>query len=37
VALLGLRRGVQEDTAAAGTEPASRQPGDEPDADLAWR
>ena len=37
VALLGLRRGVQEDTEAAGAEPASQPPGDDPDADLAWR
>jgi len=37
VALLGLRRGLQEDTEAAGTEPPARQPGDDPDADLAWR
>jgi EmrB/QacA subfamily drug resistance transporter len=37
VALLGLRRGVQEDTEAAVTQPASKQPGDDPDADLAWR
>jgi MFS family permease len=37
VALLGLRRGVQEDTEAPETEPARRQPGDDPDADLARR
>jgi EmrB/QacA subfamily drug resistance transporter len=37
VALLGLRRGVQEDTEAPRTEPARRQPGDDPDADLARR
>ena len=30
VALLGLRRGVQEDTEAPKTEPARRQPGDDP-------
>ena len=37
VALFGLRRGVQEDTETAAAEPASQQPGDGPDADLAWR
>ena len=37
VALLGLKRGLQEDTEAPKTEPARRQPGDDPDADLARR
>ena len=37
VALFGLRRGVQEDTETAEAEPASQQPGDGPDADLARR
>jgi EmrB/QacA subfamily drug resistance transporter len=37
VALFGLRRGVQENTETAAAEPASQQPGDGPDADLARR
>ena len=32
VALRGLKRGVQEDTGAAGTEDEQEFPGDEPDA-----
>jgi hypothetical protein len=39
VALLGLRRGVQEDTETAHAQRARPRPGDDPDADLnpAWR
>jgi EmrB/QacA subfamily drug resistance transporter len=39
VALLGLRRGVQEDTETAHPQHARQHPGDDPDADLnpAWQ
>ena len=39
VALLGLARGVQEDTGAAVPELHSQLPGEDPDTDLdpAWR
>jgi hypothetical protein len=39
VALLGLRRGIQEDTAPAAEQLSSQPPGEDPDTDLdpAWR
>ena len=36
VALRGLRRGVQEDTAPAAEEYSSKLPGEDPSADLDW-